>query len=122
MRIAIPANGETLDSGVCPSFGRAPFFLIHDSNAKENTFIKNLAADSQGGAGIRAAQAVADSGANAVLTPRCGENAAKVLKAAGIKICLTEGLSLTENIGAFLRNELKELTEAHPGLHGQQPQ
>lgn len=119
MKIAIPVNDRAMDSGVCMSFGRAPYYLIYDTAAKEGLFLDNAAAKSAGGAGIKAAQLVADSGADALITPRCGENAANVLMAAGIKLYKTTGASLRDNIEAFLDGALSELAEIHAGMHGQ---
>jgi len=61
-------------------------FLIYDTETKESIFLDNGAAASTGGAGIKAAQTIVDNKVNALLTPRCGENAANVLKSADIKI------------------------------------
>ena len=35
MKIAIPMNEQSMDTEVCPSFGRAPYFLLYDSVTKE---------------------------------------------------------------------------------------
>jgi predicted Fe-Mo cluster-binding NifX family protein len=119
MKIIIPVNESSLSTNVCISFGRAPFFLLFDTNTKESVFLKNDAADSQGGAGIKAAQTIVDSQAEVLLTPRCGENAADVLRAAGVKLYKTTDGSAMDNIQAFQAGSLMLLTECHPGLHGQ---
>jgi predicted Fe-Mo cluster-binding NifX family protein len=62
MKIAIPVDEQAMDSGVCPSFGRAPYFLFYNSTTKETYYLDNAAVASQGGAGIRAAQVIADHG------------------------------------------------------------
>ena len=56
MRIAIPVDEKNIDSSVCVSFGRTPYFLIYDTDSKNSEFIDNSAAASTGGAGIKAAQ------------------------------------------------------------------
>ncbi len=117
MKIAIPVDEKNLDSGVCASFGRTPYFLIHDLEAKESKFIDNPAAASAGGAGIKAAQLVIDNGANALLAPRLGVNAAEVLEAAGIKIYKSTAASVKENIDAFAGGKLSLLEEIHAGFH-----
>ena len=76
MKIAIPVDEKTLESRVCVSFGRTPYFLIYDVETKESIFIDNSAAASTGGAGIKAAQIIVDNKADVLLTPRLGENAA----------------------------------------------
>lgn len=117
MRIAIPTDDKNLDSNVCPSFGRAPYFLIYDVESKESVFLDNSAAASAGGAGIKAAQMIADNKANVLITPRLGENAADVLKSAEIKIYKATDGSVKENIDAFVANKLSILEEIHAGFH-----
>lgn len=117
MKIAIPVDSKSPDTKVCMSFGRAPYYLIYDSETQDKVFIQNTAAQSAGGAGIRAAQLLADQKPEVLLTPRCGQNAADVVQAAGIKIYKTEGNSVEENIDRFLEDKLEELDEIHAGLH-----
>ncbi|HPX70510.1 MAG TPA: NifB/NifX family molybdenum-iron cluster-binding protein [Bacillota bacterium] len=118
MKIAIPVDEKRLESNVCASFGRTPCFLVYDVESNESVFIDNSAAASTGGAGIKAAQAIVDSKASALLTPRLGENAADVLKSAGIKIYKTTSASAKENIDAFVAGKLSLLDEIHAGFHG----
>lgn len=115
MKIAIPVNEDK--TSICMSFGRTLFFMIYDTETKEETFLDNSAAVSQGGAGIKAAQSIVDNGAKLLLTPRCGENAAEVLNAANIKIYRTVGDSVKENIQAFMEDKLGILENIHPGFH-----
>ncbi len=117
MKIAMPVDSNKAGTGVCMSFGRAPYYIIHDTESKEDNFVKNTAATSAGGAGIKAAQLIVDNKADVLLAPRCGENAADVLKSAGIKIYKTEGTSIKNNIDAYMMKRLKELNEIHPGFH-----
>lgn len=118
MKLAIPVDDNHIESKVCMSFGRAPYYLIHDTESGENHFVVNTAAQSSGGAGVRAAQIVADQKVDLLLTPRCGQNAADVLLAANIRLYRTEGDSISENIKACLAGKLPELDEIHAGLHG----
>ena len=118
MKIAIPVNEKTLESSVCASFGRTPYFLIYDTETKESVFIDNSAAASTGGAGIKAAQTIVDNKANALLTPRCGQNAADVIKSADIEIFKTTSASAKDNITAYIDGKLPLLDEIHAGFHG----
>ncbi len=117
MRIAIPVDEKDIGTNVCESFGRTPYYLIYDTKTKESEFIDNSAVTSTGGAGIKAAQIIVDTKADALLTPRCGENASNVLEAAGIKIYRTQGTSAKDNIDAFISGELSLLDEIHAGFH-----
>lgn len=118
MKIAIPVDDKTMESNVCVSFGRAPYFFFYDMATKESYFLDNSAAASQGGAGIRAAQVIADHGVNALLTPRCGENAEEVLSKAGVLIYKSIPGTVQQNIDAFAAEELMLLSSFHPGFHG----
>jgi len=118
MKIAIPVDSNNENTDVCVSFGRAPYFLIHDTETKTNEFVTNEGEIAQGGAGIKAAQTVVDSKAEVLLTPRCGENAAEVLNCAKIKIYKSEKGAAKSNIESFEKGKLSELKEIQPGMHG----
>jgi predicted Fe-Mo cluster-binding NifX family protein len=118
MKIAIPMNVPDMQSGVCSSLGRAPYFLIYDTDTSESTWLDNAAAASAGGAGIRTAQMLADSGADALITPRCGDNAGKVLRGAGIRVYRSKDGTAERNIDALMAGELEPLVEFHAGHHG----
>ncbi|NLL37242.1 MAG: dinitrogenase iron-molybdenum cofactor biosynthesis protein [Fretibacterium sp.] len=120
MKVAIPVDENKSGTAVCASFGRAPYFLIHNTENGETEFLANAAADAQGGAGIKAAQFVVDSGAGALLTIRCGQNAADVLNAAGVKIYKTSAGGADENLANFREGKLVLLTEFHAGFHRHQ--
>ncbi|HHT06631.1 MAG TPA: dinitrogenase iron-molybdenum cofactor biosynthesis protein [Hydrogenispora sp.] len=118
MKIAVPVEEKSLAANVCPSFGRTPYFLIYDTETKESSFLENGAAASTGGAGIKAAQTIVDQNVSVLLTPRCGENAAAVLKAAEIELYKTTSPSVKDNIKAFIAGKLLLLDEIHAGFHG----
>lgn len=118
MKIAIPVDEKKIESKVCVSFGRAPYFLIYDMDTRESEFIENTAAISTGGAGIKAAQIIVDNEANAILTPRCGEKAADVLKSADIKLYKTISTSIKDSINDYVDGKLSLLEEIHAGFHG----
>lgn len=118
MKIAIPSDEKTMTSNISQSFGRTPYFLIYDTETKEGIFLDNSAESSQSGAGIKAATTIVNQRVDALLTPRCGENAAEVIKAAHIKLYKTTFETLQENIDAFQEGKLTLLQEISPGLHG----
>jgi predicted Fe-Mo cluster-binding NifX family protein len=89
MKVAVTANGTTLDADIDPRFGRARYFLIIDPESKEITVHDNQQnQQAAGGAGIQAAEAIVNGGAGVLLTGHCGPKAFRALKAAGIKIVL----------------------------------
>lgn len=118
MKIAIPVDEQNLESGVCPSFGRAPHFLFYNTNTKESYYLDNTAVASQGGAGIRAAQVIADHGARVLLAPRCGENAEEVLRKSEVLVYKSIPGTAQQNIDAFIAEQLILLSDFHPGFHG----
>ncbi|MGI5984690.1 MAG: dinitrogenase iron-molybdenum cofactor biosynthesis protein [Clostridiales bacterium] len=118
MKIAVPVDDKRLESGICPSFGRTPYFLIFNTDTNEACFLDNSAAASQGGAGIKAAQAIVDAEVNTLLTPRCGENAEEVLSKAEVLIYKTISGTAQQNIDAYRAEQLLPLNEFHKGFHG----
>ncbi|MBM7562120.1 NifB/NifX family molybdenum-iron cluster-binding protein [Fusibacter tunisiensis] len=117
MKIAIPVEDKHYEGNVCPSFARAPFFMVYDTETKEAEFHENSASTSPGGAGVKAAQIVIDYKVTTVLTPRMGKNSADVLVPAGIQLFKTEGTGIKNNIEAFEAGKLKTLGEIHEGFH-----
>lgn len=118
MKLAIPVNEKNLMSDVCQSFGRAPYFLFYNTVTKESYYLDNRAVVSQGGAGIRASQVIADHGVKVLLVPRCGENAEKVLRASEVLVYKSLPDTAQQNIIAFLADKLVLLEDFHPGYHG----
>lgn len=115
MKIAMPVNEDK--ETVCISFGRTTLFLLVDAETGIKEYIDNSAAASQGGAGIKAAQSLVDHGVEVLLTPRCGENAAKVLETAGVALYKSNGDLVEDNLAAFADGKLLVLSEIHPGFH-----
>ena len=71
-------------------------------------------------AGIQSAQFLVDSRIDTLLTVRCGENAAEVFKAAGIKIYKSANKAAADDLAALEEGRLEELTHFHGGYHGVQ--
>lgn len=86
MRVAVSSTGADLDAAVDPRFGRCPFFIIVDTDTMEFEAVPNVSWQSPSGAGIEAAQIVANKNVQVVLTGDVGPNAYKALSAAGIQV------------------------------------
>jgi len=87
MKLAVTTQHPDLDSPVDPRFGRAPYFLLIDTETDAVTVYdnhQNLSAVQ--GAGIQAAQLVSEAGAQAVLTGHVGPKAFATLQAGQIAI------------------------------------
>jgi predicted Fe-Mo cluster-binding NifX family protein len=109
MKIAFTTPGDNLDAPLDPRFGRSPRFLLYDTDAGTFEVLDNhpnLQAAS--GAGIQAAEAVARSGAGAVVTGHCGPKAFHVLASAGIKIYNASFPTVREALEAYRAGRLAE--------------
>jgi len=94
MKLCITSMGKTLESKIDERFGRAPYFLIVDTETKEFQAVGNPAQTAGRGAGVVAAQMLSDMKVEALLTGIVGPNAFEAMKAARIKVY--EGASETD--------------------------
>ena len=85
MKIAISSTGPDSDAQVDLRFGRCQYFVLVEDKTENFEFLDNEAAALSGGAGLQAAQMVAEADVKVVITGNIGPNAINVLKAAGIK-------------------------------------
>lgn len=112
MKIAISAEADSMDSQVDPRFGRCEYFIIaevEEKKVKSHKAIKNTGVQSARGAGITAAQLVANEGVGAVITGNIGPNAFNVLSQTGIKTYTgVVGVTVKSAIEKYLKGELKE--------------
>ena len=86
MKLCITSTGPDIESRIDETFGRAPYFLLIDTDSGDMEVVENTAATQGQGAGIAAAQIVSDKGAVAVLTGYTGQNAFNAFLASGIKL------------------------------------
>jgi predicted Fe-Mo cluster-binding NifX family protein len=107
MKICVSSTADSLDALVDPRFGRAPYFIIADSDTMQFEVIPNVASGALSGAGIQAAQIIAIKGAKVVITGNVGPNAFQALSAAGIKIITGVYGTVREVIEKYKRGELK---------------
>jgi predicted Fe-Mo cluster-binding NifX family protein len=117
VKIALPVESKGMEENICQSFGRTPYFLVYNTETKDDAYIDNSAISSQGGAGIKAAQVIVDNDVSILITPRCGENAAAVINGADIKIYKSISGTVKDNIKAFNEGRLSCLEEIHAGFH-----
>jgi predicted Fe-Mo cluster-binding NifX family protein len=107
MKIAVTSTGTNLDSEVDPRFGRAPYFLIVDSETFEFEVLDNKEnVNALKGAGIQAAGMVSKKGAEVLLTGFCGPNAFKAMSAAKIGVANNAGGTVREAVLAYLDGKL----------------
>ena len=120
MKIAVSATIDNLDSMVDARFGRCPYFLIVEIDGNEikgHESIKNQSVNAMGGAGIQAAQIVANKDVKVVITGNIGPNSFNVLSQTGIKILTgVGGISVKEAIKKYLKGEIKETSTPTVGF------
>ncbi len=84
MKIAIASEKEDIESDVCPTAGRSPYYLIFEDKELVKT-IKNPFAVGGGGAGFGVAQMLANEDVNLVISGRFGGNMISAMEEKGMK-------------------------------------
>jgi predicted Fe-Mo cluster-binding NifX family protein len=118
MKYILAANDKDVLANISPVFARAYYFAIYDTETKEVKFVENEASQSQGGAGIKAAQIVVDLNVDKLIVMRLGENSYNVLKLTDIQILQTPSDSIENIFTNCENNELDELENISKGFHG----
>ena len=114
MKIAISSTGKDLESEIDARFGRCPYFLIaeiDDKEIKNVQAIENTAAGQMGGAGITAAEIVANEKVSAVITANLGPRAFSVFEQFEIKVYQGQG-KISDAIQKFIKGQLTEITNS----------
>ncbi len=117
MKICVSASSGSLDANVDSRFGRCPYFVVVDSETLEFTVVANDSTNAAHGAGIQAAQTVANMGVKVVITGNVGPNAFNVLSATGIKIVTGASGSVRDAVEKYKRGQLKEAGNPTVGGH-----
>ena len=117
MKICVTATGTTMDAAVDPRFGRAAYFLIIDSETMAIEAVPNTAAGAMSGAGIQAAQTVANKGADVIVTGNVGPNAFQALASAGIKAVIGASGTVKDVVQRYKKGELRETSAPTVGGH-----
>ena len=117
MKIAVTSKSNNLESEIDPRFGRCSYFLIVDTDTMNFEYLSNESAMASGGAGIQAAQNVAKTGAEVVVTGNMGPNAFQTLSAAGIRVFIGANGTVKEAVEKYKKGELKEAEAPNVGSH-----
>ena len=121
MKVAIPAQDGNLDAKIDMRFGRAKCFIVVDLDTWEFDVADNKQnIQAAAGAGIQAAQIVANHGAEVLIAGNCGPKAFMTLKAADIKVFVGLDGTVREAIKSYKDGKLKLAeganVEAHSGI------
>ncbi len=117
MKICVTATANSLDAQIDPRFGRCSYLVIVDSETMRFEAIPNMAVGASGGAGIQAAQTIADKGVRVLVTGNVGPNAFQALSAAGIEIVTGASGTVREAVEKFKRGELRKTGAPTVGDH-----
>ncbi|WP_235185464.1 NifB/NifX family molybdenum-iron cluster-binding protein [Desulfonatronum thiodismutans] len=119
-RIAVSSEGPLLDDMVDPRFGRAAGFVVVDQVGNASSYIDNGASQVMAqGAGIQAAQNLANAGVEVVISGFVGPKAFQALSAAGIQIIQNvEGVTVGQAVERFKRGELTVADAPNSQAHG----
>lgn len=112
MKIAITATGASLDAPVATKFGRAPYFIVVDTDTGAHTVHDNSSnIASEQGAGIRAVELMCSLGVDAVITGQCGPKALQALRTAGIRVIIGASGTARNALDKFKRSVAKSQKE-----------
>jgi len=118
MKIAFSTSGNDLSAPLDTRFGRAPKFLVYDTETKAVAIVDNTQnLNAAQGAGVQSAQIVAASGAEALVSGHCGPKAFSVLDAADIKVFTCDAATVADALKAYEAGTLTPLTSANVGGH-----
>jgi predicted Fe-Mo cluster-binding NifX family protein len=117
MKICITSTGTDLDAQIDPRFGRCPYFLFINTDDMNVEAVPNQSALATGGAGIQAAQKVAQQKATCVITGNIGPNAFQTLQAANIEVITGVNGRVKDAVEQFKAGTLKKTERATVGSH-----
>lgn len=107
MKLCFTAKGATIDSLSEERFGRAPYFIIVESENGSFEAIQNPYAEGAGGVGPKAAQILIAHDVKALISGQVGGNAREVLVGAGISMYTYKaGGSVKDAFDQFMKNTL----------------
>ena len=121
MNIAVTAvDNAGLEAKLDSRFGRAAYFAIVDTSDDSVEFIKNDAKNASSGAGVQAAQTVADADVDVLISGNIGPKAFDGLNRTDMEIYSAPEESIEEVVEDYEAGNLEELNsatnDAHAGL------
>ncbi|MBL7142470.1 MAG: NifB/NifX family molybdenum-iron cluster-binding protein [Candidatus Pacebacteria bacterium] len=111
MKTAVSSTGKKLTDNVSEVFARCPYFVIaeiENQEIKKFEAMKNESENQMGGAGISAAQLMAEKNIKAVITKNVGPRALDVLKQFNIGIYYGDG-AIEKVLQEFIDGKLEKM-------------
>ena len=114
---AITSREKTLEGAVSLAFGRAPCFIIVDTDTGDFEVIDNeQIMNIPQGAGIQAAQHIINKGVDTLISGHIGPKAFRVLSEAGIRMFVGASGTVKNTLEDFKQNKLTEASK--PDVEG----
>jgi len=103
MKIAITSKGNDITAEMDPRFGRGGYIAVYDTETEEVKFVEGEGKNQQSGAGPKAAEMVANTGAKKIFSGHFGPKAKDALESFGIEMVALkdEGKTIEELINKF---------------------
>jgi predicted Fe-Mo cluster-binding NifX family protein len=118
MKIAFTASGDSLNAPLDPRFGRAPGFLIYDSeNGTLESVNNEQNLNAAQGAGIQAALLICNQKVDCLITGHCGPKAFQTLAAANIKVYPCKAETIADAYAQLKAGELVAAETANAEAH-----
>ena len=117
MKICVTSVSDSLDAQVDQRFGRCQYFMIIDSDSMQFEPVPNLALVSGSGAGIQAAQLIANKKTSVLITGNVGPKAFQAVSAAGIKIITGASGKVREVVEKYRKDLFSETKKPTVGEH-----
>ncbi len=102
MIVAVSASSGSMSAQVDERFGRAPWFVLYDTESGKFEAVSNPSVNVSHGAGPQTVNLLRNRGVGKVITGRVGPNARSVLEASGIEVVEgASGISVKEAVERF---------------------
>ncbi len=123
MKLIITTLSPSIDSALSSRFGRCAYFLIVDAQTLKWEAHENPATQASSGAGIQAAQFVADQKPTAVISGDFGPHAFEALNSAGVPMYVFgSSETVRETINRYKNGQLQRVAaptqECHHAVEG----
>jgi predicted Fe-Mo cluster-binding NifX family protein len=118
MKIAVTSIGETIDSPLDQRFGRARYFLVHDTeDGSWATHSNEQNFDAIQGAGILSAKKIIDLNAGILITGHCGPKAFQALSAGNVEIYQNAAGTVREAVDMYLSGRMAAAKSPNVNSH-----
>jgi predicted Fe-Mo cluster-binding NifX family protein len=118
LKVVFTTSGDTLDAPLDERFGRAPKFLLYDTDTDAYTVVDNTQnLNAPQGAGIQAAQTLSRIGADVLVTGFCGPKAFRTLQSAGITVMTGARGTVAQALEMYRAQKLTSLASANVEGH-----